>query len=221
MFKKVLIVDDYDVVNEGVFSMLNDIGVTNVKSEQYCDMALLKIKTANHENDPFDLLITDLSFKTDFKDARLKSGDELVHAVREEGCDIPIIVYSTEDRLQRVRTLVTKYNVSAYVCKGRRSIFELRQAISVIQTNTLFLSPAVENALKPQASLEIGDYDINLIKFLSEGLSYNDITIELEKQNIKPRSLSSIEKRLNKLKLDFKANNVIHLVAIAKDLGLI
>ena len=221
MFKKVLIVDDYDVVNEGVLTMLNDIGITNVKSSQYCDMALLKIKTARQEQDSFDLLITDLSFKTDFKEARLKSGDDLIQALREEGFDIPVIVYSTEDRLQRVRTLVNKYSINAYVCKGRRSIFELRQAISVIKENKLFLSPSVENALNPQVSLEMDDYDVNLIKYLSNGLSYNDIIIILEKQNIKPRSLSSIEKRLNKLKVDFKANNVIHLVAIAKDLGLI
>ena len=85
----------------------------------------------------------------------------------------------------------------------------------------MFLSPAVENALNPQVSLEMKDYDVNLIKYLSKGLSYNDIILILEKQHIKPRSLSSIEKRLNKLKVDFKANNVIHLVAIAKDLGLI
>ena len=43
----------------------------------------------------------------------------------------------------------------------------------------------------------------------------------LKENNIKPSSLSSIEKRLNKLRIDFKANNAIHLVSTAKDLGLI
>jgi hypothetical protein len=32
---------------------------------------------------------------------------------------------------------------------------------------------------------------------------------------------SSIEKRINKLKIYFKANNNVHLIAIAKDLGLV
>ncbi|MDW5289128.1 response regulator [Formosa sp. PL04] len=221
MFKKVLIVDDYDIVNEGVLTMLNSKDITNVEKAQYCDMALLKLRKANQEGEPFDLLITDLSFKTDFKEGDLQSGDELVCAAREEGLTLPIIVYSMEDRLQRVRTLVNKYKVNAYVCKGRRSIFELAQAISEIQDNKLFLSPQVENALNPQTCLEIQDYDIELIKQLSLGLSQSEISKQLEEQNITPRSLSSIEKRLNKLKDDFKANNVIHLVAIVKDLGLI
>jgi len=38
---------------------------------------------------------------------------------------------------------------------------------------------------------------------------------------ITPNSKSTIEKRLNKLKIYFKANNPAHLVAIAKDLGLV
>ncbi|CDF77725.1 two-component system response regulator [Formosa agariphila KMM 3901] len=221
MFKKVLIVDDYDIVNEGILQMLSDNDIFDVEKSQYCDSALLKLKTARQDHNPFDLLITDLSFKTDYKAGELKSGEELVAAVRADEFNIPIIVFSTDDRLQRVRTLVNKYNINAYVCKGRRSILELGQAIEEIQEHKLFLSPQVENALNPQSSLEIQDYDINLIKYLSQGLSQNEISALLEKQGIKPRSLSSIEKRLNKLKDDFKAANVIHLVAIVKDLGLI
>ena len=71
------------------------------------------------------------------------------------------------------------------------------------------------------AKLEIEDYDIKLIKFLSKGLSQDEISAHLKTNNISPSSLSSIEKRLNKLRIQFKANNAIHLVAIVKDLGLI
>ncbi|MBP1838715.1 response regulator [Formosa algae] len=221
MFKKVLIVDDYDVVNEGVLTVLNTKGVINVEKAQYCDDAFLKLKKADLDKEPFDLLITDLSFKEDFHEGEILSGDELVIAVRGYGLTLPIIVYSMEDRLQRVRTLINKYNVNAYVCKGRRSSLELGQAILDIQDKKIFLSPQVQNALSPHASLEIQDYDINLINYLSQGLSQSDISTLLEQQNITPRSLSSIEKRLNKLKVDFKAKNVTHLVAIVKDLGLI
>ncbi|WP_159022163.1 response regulator [Formosa sp. L2A11] len=221
MFKKVLIVDDYDVVNEGVLAVLKSKGVFNVEKAQYCDEAFLKLKKADQDQDPFDLMITDLSFKVDFHEGDILSGDELVIAVRDYGLKLPIIVYSMENRLQRVRSLVNKYNINAYVCKGRRSSSELGQAISEIQDNKLFLSPQVEHALSPHTSLEIKDYDINLIKYLSLGLSQNDISKLLEEKNISPRSLSSIEKRLNKLKDDFKAKNATHLVAIVKDLGLI
>ncbi|WP_253256215.1 response regulator [Formosa algae] len=138
MFKKVLIVDDYDVVNEGVLTVLNTKGVINVEKAQYCDDAFLKLKKADLDKEPFDLLITDLSFKEDFHEGEILSGDELVIAVRGYGLKLPIIVYSMEDRLQRVRTLINKYNVNAYVCKGRRSSLELGQAILDIQDKKYF-----------------------------------------------------------------------------------
>jgi len=36
-----------------------------------------------------------------------------------------------------------------------------------------------------------------------------------------PNSLSSIEKTVDRLKIQFKANNTVHLIAIDKNYGLI
>ncbi|MFT4696886.1 MAG: hypothetical protein ACI9SJ_000002 [Flavobacteriaceae bacterium] len=61
----------------------------------------------------------------------------------------------------------------------------------------------------------------NIIKLLSNGLSQEDISFQFKNNQTSPSSLSSIEKRLNKLKIQFKAINSIHLVSIVKDVGLI
>lgn len=221
MFKKVLIVDDHDVVNEGVLAVLNSKGITDVEKAQYCDEASLKIKRADFDKQPFDLLITDLSFKEDHRESNLLSGEDLVKALRPDHPSLHIIVYSMEDRLQKVRTLINNHNVNAYVCKGRKGASDLKKAIKTIYNKKIFLSSQVKNALSPKSNLEINDYDIELIKQLSLGLSQGEISNLLEKSNITPSSLSSVEKRLNKLKDQFKANNAIHLVAMVKDLGLI
>lgn len=221
MFKKVLIVDDHDVVNEGVLAVLKSKGITDVHKAQYCDEASLKIKRADFDKKPFDLLISDLSFKEDYRESKLLSGEDLVKAVRLDYPKLQIIMYSMEDRLQKVRTLINKHQLNAYVCKGRKGAFELEKAIDSVFNNKLFLSPQVENALSSKTNLEVSDYDIELIKQLSLGLSQTEISKLLRKNNITPSSLSSIEKQLNKLKDQFKANNAIHLVAIVKDLGLI
>lgn len=42
-----------------------------------------------------------------------------------------------------------------------------------------------------------------------------------KQEGIFPNSKSSIEKHINKLRIYFKANNTVHLVAIAKDLGIV
>ena len=83
------------------------------------------------------------------------------------------------------------------------------------------MSPQVAQALTPKTNLEIDNYDIQVVKLLSNGLSQEEISQKFKDNNISPNSLSTIEKRLNKLRIQFKANNAIHLVAIVKDLGLI
>lgn len=221
MFKKVLIVDDHDVVNEGVLTVLKSKGIIDVHKAQYCDEASLKIKRAAFDKHPFDLLITDLSFKEDHRESTLLSGEDLVKALRPDNPNLHIIVYSMEDRLQKVRTLINKHQINAYVCKGRKGASELEKAIERVYNKELFLSPQVENALSSKTNLEIDDYDIELIKQLSLGLSQSEISRLFKNNNITPSSLSSVEKQLNKLKDQFKANNAIHLVAIVKDLGLI
>lgn len=221
LFKKVLIVDDHDDINTGVLSVLQDFDIKNILKAQYCDEAFLKIKKADLENENFDLVITDLSFKKDHRECKIESGEELIAVIKNEFPEIPIIVYSMDNRLQKVRSLVAKHQINAYVCKDRKGSAELSQAIKSVYNNIQFLSPQVSNALSPKTDLEIEDFDIELIKQLANGLSQDEISELFKTNNTTPNSLSSIEKRLNRLRIQFKANNAIHLVAIVKDLGLI
>ncbi|MDY0780964.1 response regulator [Tenacibaculum sp. IB213877] len=221
MFSKVLVSDDLGSINQGVLSVLDNLGVTNVQQVQYCDDAYLKIKRGILDKDPFDLLITDLSFKADHRKQKYSSGEDLIKVLKEEHPELKIIAYSVEDRLQKVRLLMNTYHTDAYVCKGRRGLIELEKAVPSVYNHQAYLSPQVAQAISHKTDLEINDYDIELVKLLSTGLSQEDISIYLKNNNISPSSLSSVEKRLNKLRIQFKANNAIHLVAIVKDLGLI
>ncbi|MDD7887109.1 response regulator [Flavivirga sp. 57AJ16] len=221
MFKKVLIVDDHDDINSGVLNVLKANNIVNIVYSQYCDDAHLKFKRAIFDQEPFDLLITDLSFKKDHRECKILSGEALIDVLRTEAPELPIIVYSMNSLFQKVRTLITKHRVNAYVCKDRKGSLELSQAIKAVYNKIQFLSPQVKNALSSKLDLEINDYDVELVKQLSNGLSQAEISAYLEQNNMSPSSLSSVEKRLNKLKDQFKANNAIHLVAIVKDLGLI
>ncbi|MCL6296278.1 helix-turn-helix transcriptional regulator [Jejuia spongiicola] len=221
MFTKVLVSEDMDDINKGVYASLCELGIVEIHQVQYCDDAYLKIKKANLDEDPYQLLITDLSFASDHREQRFPSGEDLVKTLKEQHSNLKVIVYSVEDRLQKVRLLMNTYGVDAYVCKSRRGLTELSEAINAVFKNENYLSPQVKQALSNKADLEINDYDIELIKQLSNGLSQEDISNYLNNNNITPSSLSSVEKRLNKLRIQFKASNAIHLVAIVKDLGLI
>jgi len=221
MFKKVLVADDLLSVNQGVLSVLNALEIKDVHEVQYCDDAYLKIKKAALDSKPIELLITDLSYKKDHRNQKLTSGEDLVAILKKEHPGLKIIVYSVEDRLQKVRTLISDHNANAYVCKGRRGLLELNEAIHAVYNNKTYLSPQLASALSPKTNLEIDDFDIELLRQLSLGLSQDDICNYLKSNNISPFSLSSVEKKINKLKIQFGANNTTHLVAISKDLGLI
>ncbi len=222
MFNKVLVAEDMDDINKGVITTLKELGVLKVDKVQYCDDAILKISRANFDNTPYELLITDLSFKKDHREQQLESGEDLVKVIRERQITIPVIVYSVEDRLQRVRSLINNYNISAYVCKGRHGLTDLEKAIKSILTNaTPFLSYQVKDAQKGTNNNDVSNYDIALMKKLAEGCSQTDISNYFKVNNISPSSLSSVEKRLNKLKDLFRANNTAQLIALAKDAGFI
>jgi hypothetical protein len=66
-----------------------------------------------------------------------------------------------------------------------------------------------------QLLFEIESYDITLLKSLSNGLTLDEISTNFKSTGIVPNGSSSLEKRINRLKIYFKANNV-HLIAITK-----
>ncbi|MEP7095023.1 MAG: response regulator [Flavobacterium sp.] len=222
MFKKVLIAEDLDTMNLGIEQVLKDLNIVYFQHSKFCDEAFLKIRAAINQNEPYDLLISDLSFKPDHRKAEITNGDELVKKVRALQPDIKIIAYSVEDKNYRIKSLFDIAGVDAFVSKGLNSIEELKKAIHLIYSSKQkYISPEVASALQEKNNYEIDDVDIKILKYLSAGTSQDEIIDIFKNSDIKPNSKSAIEKRLSKLKDFFKANNTVHLVSITKDMGII
>ena len=92
---------------------------------------------------------------------------------------------------------------------------------AVFTTNEFYISPDLNSLINPKKAVEITDFDIFLIKYLSLGFLQDTISKKLKAEGITPSSRSAIEKRLKILKEHFNAKNPTNLVAIAKDFGLI
>ncbi len=127
MFKKVLIAEDYETYNLGVIKTLDELQITNYEFVNYCDDALAKIKRSIAENQPYDLLITDLSFEEDYREQMIKSGRQLILEARELHPDLRIIVFSIENKPKSIEDLFKKYNVNSFVSKGRNDAKELKK----------------------------------------------------------------------------------------------
>ncbi|MGJ8664729.1 MAG: response regulator [Patiriisocius sp.] len=221
MFTKVLVSDDLGSINSGVAIVLQELMVREIIQVQYCDDAYLKIKSATMKEAPIELLITDLSFVPDHRQQSFNSGEELVAILKKEHPELRILVYSVEDRSLLIKRLINDLKVDGYVSKGRNGLNELKQAINTIAKGDIYISPQLNQLINQKKGLDIDDYDIELMRLLSLGKSQEEISSNFKQNNISPSSLSTIEKRLNRLRIQFKANNAIHLVSIVKDLGLI
>ncbi len=222
MFTKVLIADDIDFNDLGAAHVLNELGVNEVQYTKYCDDAVLKLKRAALNEVPFDLLISDLSFKSDHQANQLNSGQELIEAVKSIFPNLKIIVFSIEDRPHCVKALFDDLKINGYVLKGRNTMYDLKVAVQNAYANqSNNVSPELWSLMQQHPSTEIDAYDVILLKKLSLGVSQEQMEQVLKLEGIAPHSKSSIEKHLNKLKIYFQAKNAVHLVAITKDLGII
>lgn len=221
MFKKVLLAEDIDSINAGVIQALNEIGVTQIDHVKYCDDAILRIRKAVLDNAPYDLFISDLSFEPDYREDKIKSGEEAITQARLLDTNIKILVYSVENKSFRIKSLFEKHSINGYVLKGRKSLDELKVAImQLYNKDGIYLSPSLQHILKEKTVRQIDDYDIKIIKQLAEGITQDDLEMRFKELGITPNSKSTIEKRISKLKDHFRANNTVHLISIAKDLGI-
>ena len=222
MFKKVLVAEDLDGMSLAVNEILLSLGITDIHHAKYCDDAYLKIKKAILDKQPFDLLISDLSFKADHRELKLISGEDLIEKVKKTQPNIKIIVYSVEDKNFRIKSLFEKLKINGFILKGRKSLNELKLSLSTIfNDDKKFISPEMAHVLLNKSAFEISDFDVHIIKQLSLGIAQDRMDIRFKELGIKPNSKSTIEKRIGALKDHLKASNAVHLVAIAKDLGIV
>lgn len=220
MFKKILIAEDHEVRNLGVVNALTELQIHHFDFVSYCDEALNKIKTADVENKPYDLLITDLSFDKDHFQQSIKSGQELIREVRNIHPQIKIIAFSIENKPKIIDDLFKILSIDGFVSKGRNDGKELRNTIKKVFKGEIVIPQEILNSIR-NTPLTITENDELLLNLLSKGFTQSEIEDHFKQNNITPNSKSSIEKRLNELREIFNAKNNIELIVICKDLGII
>lgn len=221
MFKKVIIAEDLDSVNKAVKDLLLDLDVANVSHTQYCDEAYLKIKKAELDKDPFDLLICDLNFKADHRNEKITSGEDLARVLRDEMPGLKIIINSVEDHPNMVKRIWNSNIADAYVVKDRNGLKNLQNAILKVAEGENYLSAETERSLSSNNIIELSEYDISILRYIALGYNQDEIHKTLKKENISPFSKSSIEKKLKELRESFEARTNPHLIKIVTDLQLI
>lgn len=221
MFKKILISEDHESINISVQKTLEELNIPNVDYAYYCDDAFTKLQKAIREQNPYELLITDLYYEEDHYQQTIKDGKELISEARKIQPDLKVIVFSAEHKSGIINSLFADLKINGYVRKARNDSKDLKKAIASVNENENYLSLDLKQEVKNLNNYEFSSYDITVVSFLSQGVLQKNIPVYLQNNNIKPNSLSSIEKKLNSLKEDLQVNSNEQLVAFCKDLGII
>lgn len=219
MLKKILISEDFDSYSMSVKKTVEELNIPIVDQTYYCDDAILKLRSSLAKNEPYDLLITDLSFIPDYRQQELEGGEALIKVAKQEQPNLKIIVFSIENRSHKIQYLFEKYQINGFVTKGRDDIKELKEAILAISDNKTYISN--DNKISKNNLYELNEYDINLLRLLSKGYTQKQVEIYLKKEKITPNSESSIEKKLATLRVTFNAKDTKHLLSLAVELGII
>jgi hypothetical protein len=124
MFKKILIAEDQECLNLSVQKTLEDLNIPNVDYVYYCDDALAKIQKSIRENEPYDLLITDLYYEEDHRQQKLEterinSENKGNPAGSESDCFLRI-------QIRNHRFFFKDYHINGYVRKARNDSKELK-----------------------------------------------------------------------------------------------
>ncbi|WP_294220307.1 response regulator [uncultured Chryseobacterium sp.] len=220
MFKKVLIVEDQEVANLGITQTLEGLSISHFEFVTYCDEALKRLKKAVAENDPYDLLIADLSFEKDHIRQELKNGQELIREAKRLQPELKVVVFSVEKRPKVIDDLYKIYGINGFVSKARNDGKELRNAIERVSKGETIISQNILNSIR-NIPFALDAYDLKLLELLATGSKQNEIQAYLKDHQMQPHSIRSIEKRLNELRDSFGAKNNVEMIVICKDIGLI
>lgn len=221
MIHRVLIAEDHETVNISVQKTMNDFGVSDINYNYYCDDAFLRVKKAISENNPYDLLITDLSFDTDHRVQSLKSGFDLIRAIREIQPTIKILVFSSENKPAIIKSLYDNYNIDGYIRKARNDAKELKSAFVALLAGKKYFHHEYKSNINSLNIFEFSEWDVFVLKQLAQGKMQKELPMILEQNNIKPSGLSSIEKRINKIKESFDITTTEQLIAFVKENGIV
>ncbi len=219
---KILLVDDHQLIIEGILSYLKDIDSLEIETVNSCDEAFSRIKSSINEA-PFHIVFTDLSFDNNEENVVLDGGEALIKAIQKEELDIKTGVITGHSEINRVFNVIHNLNPSAYILKGSCNTDELTFAIQKMLKGEVYYTHEIHQKLLKRALVEIqmDEIAIQILKELPKHPKITNLEGSIKKRDGSLVKVRAIESKLAKLRIDLQANNNTDLVLKAKELGII
>lgn len=215
---KIVVVDDHQLILDGIMASLKENGNYEVVSSTNCDDAFAKIKEGT-----FDILFTDLSFDNTSLSTKIESGEQLIKAIQKEKIAIKIAVITGHTETNRLYNVIHNLKPSAYLLKNKCDAIELNFAIKKIMNDDVYYTHEVHQKLIKRTCVEIqmDEVAIQILNELPKQSKISNLVGVVHKADGSPLKLRSIEGKLANLRIDLNAVNNTDLILKAKELGII
>ncbi len=219
---KILIVDDHQLIIEGILSYLKHIDNLEIETTNSCDDAFAKIKVAQTDV-PFQILFTDLSFDNIDETSKIDGGESLIKLIRKEEIPIKVGVITGHSETNRIFNVIRNLEPSAYLLKGKCNTNELNFAIQKMITDEVYYTHEIHQKLLKRALIEIqmDEVAIQILKELPNHPKISNLEGVIKKDDGSLLKIRTIESKLAKLRTDLQANNNTDLVLKAKEMGVL
>jgi DNA-binding NarL/FixJ family response regulator len=219
---RILIVDDHQLVIQGILHALKEVGDFDVVTTTNCDHAYDLINT-NQNTKPFQILFTDLSFNNATEETNISCGEELIKAIKENCFDIKICVITGHTETNKVYNIINNLKPNAYLLKSKCNASEISFALQKMLKNECYYTHEIHQKLMRRNIVEIlmDTMAIQILKELPNQLKIRNLEGIIVKHDGTKVKLRSIEAKLANLRIDLNAKNNIDLILKAKELGII
>ncbi|AUC21616.1 hypothetical protein BTO15_05645 [Polaribacter sejongensis] len=219
---KILIVDDHQLVIQGILCSLKEVGDFDIVTTDNCDDAFQLIKS-HQKTKPFHLLFTDLSFDNATDETNLDGGEELIKAIRNNEFDIKIAVITGHTETNRVYNVISNLNPNAYLLKSKCDATEIGFAVQKMLVNGYYYTHEIHQKIMRRniVQIQMDDVAIQILKELPKHPKISNLEGIIIKSDSSFLKLRSIETKLCNLRTNLNARNNTDLVLKAKELGII
>ena len=219
---KILIVDDHQLVIQGLLCSLKEVGDFEVVTTTDCDAAFRLIK-ACEKKAPFQILFTDLSFDNTTQETNLEGGEELIKAIKTNGIDLKIAVITGHTETNRVYNVISNLKPNAYLLKSKCDAKEIGFAIQKMLLNEYYYTHEIHQKIMRRniVQIQMDDVALQILKELPSHAKISNLEGVIIKNDGTKMKLRSIEAKLANLRIDLNAINNTDLVLKAKELGVI
>jgi DNA-binding NarL/FixJ family response regulator len=217
----ILIVDKHPFVIDLYTDIINKTNTKGQYNFQFItatntENAIQKINLQLEANKHINVAFFDINI-TPFE--KIQSGSDLILFLKQKYPTCKVVIVTDLEEPIKIYNLIQKVNIEVILCKSDMNYEMLSKLCIDVDFKQKYMSDSVQEkiAFLTKKKLNLDHFDLEIIEKMSQGIK----TIDLP--NFIPLSLSAIEKRKAKLKIDFIENKGTDKMLLdkLKSLGLL